>query len=229
MITSVIIPTYNEEPNIGSLIDYLNSFKGGSEIEVIVCDGNSSDNTRLIAENKNAIVITSQEKGRAFQMNCGAAKAKGDILYFVHADTLPPKYYTNCIKEAVLNGYTSGCCAYKFDSNKWPLKINSYLTRFNGPLSGGGDQTLFVTKSVFKKIGGFNTKYSIMEDFDLTRRLKKNCNFKIIKNRALVSARKYEKNSYLKVNVANIIAMLLFWANIDPQHIHNFYKKTIKS
>jgi hypothetical protein len=166
--------------------------------------------------------------GRANQMNHGASIATGDVLYFVHADTFPPTSYPNCIKESILNGYTSGCCAYNFDSNRWSLKINSFFTQFNGLLAGGGDQTLYVTKSIFEKVGGFNPNYIIMEDFEISKRLRTTSRFKIIKSKALVSARKYEKNSYWRVSSANLIAMMMFWLNIDPQKINTTYKSLIK-
>lgn len=228
MKISVIIPTYNEESRIGKQIDYLLANKGDCEIEIIVVDGGSMDSTLEIAISKGVKCMKVELRGRANQMNQGASVASGDVLYFVHADTLPPVSYTNCIKESILNGYTSGCCAYNFDSNKWPLKINSFLTQFNGMLSGGGDQTLYVTKSIFEIMGGFNPEYVIMEDFEFSKRLKNTTRFKIIKSRAIVSARKYEKNSYLRVNSANLIAMTMFWLKVAPKKINSTYKSLIR-
>jgi rSAM/selenodomain-associated transferase 2 len=228
MQISVIIPTYNESERIGNLIDFLLANRGNSDIEIIVVDGGSEDNTIEIVKSKNVIVETLETSGRANQMNMGAAIANGDIFYFVHADTFPPESYPNCIKESILNGYTSGCCAYNFDSDKWPLKINSFFTQFNGPLSGGGDQTLYVTKAIFQKLGGFNPDYIVMEDFEFSKRLKNNSRFKVLKSKALVSARKYEKNNYLRVNSANLIAMMMFWLKFHPQKINSTYKSLIK-
>lgn len=228
MKISVIIPTYNEEERIGELIDYLLATKSNSEVEIIVIDGGSDDKTIEISQSRKVRTEISSAIGRANQMNLGASIATGDVLYFVHADTYPPASYPNCIKESILKGYTSGCCAYNFDSNRWPLKINSFFTQFNGLLSGGGDQTLYVTRSIFEKMGGFNPEYIIMEDFEFSKRLKNSTRFKIIKSRAIVSARKYEKNSYIKVNSANLIAMIMFWLKIEPQKINSTYKSLIR-
>lgn len=228
MKISIIIPTFNEEKNIGTLIDFLLNNKGDGDIEIIVVDGGSKDRTTEVATYKKVKTFISDVKGRANQMNFGASVAKGDILYFVHADTLPPNSYTSCIKKSVLEGYTSGCCAYKFDSENWLLKMNSFFTQFNGFYAGGGDQTLFVTKPIFEKLGGFNKNYVIMEDFEFTKRLKSITKFKVIKSKAIVSARKYEQNSYLKVNTVNLIAMIMFWLKYSPQKIKSTYTSLIK-
>lgn len=228
MLISVIIPTLNEEKNIGTLIDFLKKNSGKkASVEIIVVDGNSTDSTVMIAREKGAIVDDTKIIGRAQQLNRGAELANGNILYFVHADTLPPSCYSDCIVKALDEGYSSGCCAYKFDSEKTCLKFNSFFTQFNGFYTGGGDQTLFLTKELFNQLGGFNSDYVIMEDFEFTKRLKKVSNYKIIKSKATVSARKYEKNSFFKVNAANMIALTMFWFNTKPEKIKSTYKRLL--
>lgn len=228
MKISVIIPTYNEAARIGALIDYLLVNRNNAQVEVIVVDGGSSDHTIEIAASKEVTCLKAPQKGRANQLNYGASKATGDVFYFVHADTFPPATYPHCIEESILKGYTSGCCAYTFDSNKWPLKLNSFFTQFNGFYSGGGDQTLYVTKAMFEELGGFNPSYTIMEDFEFTKRLKARKTFKVLKSKAIVSARKYENNSYIKVNTINLLAMFMFWLKLPPSKINNLYKSLIK-
>ena len=225
---SVIIPTLNEEKTIGVLIDYLQENKGDYPIEIIISDGGSTDSTLEIVKSKNTFAVSSPSSGRAFQLNYGAAMAKGGVFYFVHADTFPPKNFTECIMKAIENGYHAGCCAYKFNSQKWYLKINNFFTLFNSPLVGGGDQTLFVTQKLFRAVGGYNTHYVIMEDFEITSRLKKQSLYKILKHKALVSDRKYSKNSYLSVNIANSMAMLMYKIKVHPQRIALTYKKMLK-
>ncbi|MBA3664676.1 MAG: TIGR04283 family arsenosugar biosynthesis glycosyltransferase [Bacteroidetes bacterium] len=227
MKISVIIPTLNEAANVGPLINYL--YKYGSEKlhEIIVVDGGSTDNTKEKSISAGANTIEIDKKSRAIQMNYGAKKASGDIFYFVHADALPPKDYAQNICNAVLNGCGVGCFRFKFDSPKRLLKINSYITRFKGPLSGGGDQTLFIQRQLFDQMKGFNENYMIMEDFEFARRIKKKCALTILPGEVTVSARKYETNSYLKVNASNILMFTLFSFGVSPNKLSKIYKRLL--
>lgn len=199
---SIIIPTYNEEAIIGELISYLKKHAGTMNVEIIVADGGSNDNTLEVAVQAGAKIITSNT-GRAIQMNTGASGAIGDILYFIHADTFPPKGFANDIENAIAEGYTFGRYRTKFNSNKPILKVNAFFTRFDWFVCYGGDQTLFMQRKLFDKINGYRTDMLIMEDYDIVRRAKAFGRYKIFNRPALVSARKYEHNSWLKVQLAN--------------------------
>jgi glycosyltransferase involved in cell wall biosynthesis len=94
---SIVIPTYNEADQIAQTISKTNAAKGEHQIEIIVADGGSTDETLPIALRSNAITIVSNKKGRAAQMNKGASVAKGDVLYFLHADSIPPKNFAGSI------------------------------------------------------------------------------------------------------------------------------------
>ena len=96
---SVIIPTYNEAENISLTIEKINAAKNHA-IEIIVADGGSTDGTICCAEKSKAITVRCNQKGRSAQMNEGAAIANGQILYFLHADSIPPKKFTEHILEA---------------------------------------------------------------------------------------------------------------------------------
>ncbi|MEO6850934.1 MAG: glycosyltransferase, partial [Mucilaginibacter sp.] len=144
---SIIIPTFNEADQILTTIDQLKVVSGGEDFEIIVADGGSADKTVALAKQGGAIVLNSARKGRAAQMNAGAQQAKGDILYFLHADTIPPKGYLVDIKEAVANGFTAGCFILSFDHLHWFLKANCWFTRFDVDAIRFGDQSLFVTKT----------------------------------------------------------------------------------
>lgn len=161
-------------------------------------------------------------------MNMGAKIAKGDVFYFVHADVRVLHTFFEDIRSCVSKGFQAGCYAYDFDSTKKILQINSWFTQFNGLLSGGGDQTLFIQKNIFWELGGFDEKYCLMEDFEIVRRIKKKYNFKVIPKRILVSARKYDSNSWLRVQIANLLVFGLFLLHYSPSKLRALYSKMLK-
>ena len=226
---SVIIPVLNEQENLKILIPSIQEFGGNFLQDLIVVDGGSVDQSIQVAESFGATVYRTKEASRAQQMNLGAQHASGNTLLFVHADVRMISSFAFDIQKARLKGFRAGCFRYKFDSSKLMLKINSWATRFNGPFSGGGDQTLFISKRFFEDLGGFDPQFTIMEDFDLVRRIKSKSNFYIIPKSILVSARKYEHNSWLKVQVANLLAFWNFKRGTSPTVIKDAYIKSLKS
>src|SRR5688572_13388415 len=178
MLVSVIIPTFNEETRIAELIHYIRNCNGGIEAEVIVTDGFSTDETPLRAVEAGAQTIQ-VKKGRANQMNCGAALAKGEILFFLHADTIPPPTFISDIVHANSQGYSAGCYRLSFDYDHWFLRLNCGFTRFNFTPFRFGDQGLFIHKEVFQKIEGFNPEFLVLEDQEIVWRIKRVARFKI--------------------------------------------------
>ena len=224
MTISVIIPTRNEALTIGRLVQDLLRHGHGRVCEVIVSDSGSTDATIEEATWAGARVVQAPRTGRAAQMNHAVRLSKGDVLYFVHADVRINSDYVSDIKWAIRDGYESGCYRFRFDSDSALLKFNSYGTRFQGLYSRGGDQTLFITRSLFERIGGFNERFVIMEDFDIIRRIHKVARFLVIPKDVVVSARKYKTNSWFRVQVANLTAVLLFRCNVAPTRIARTYK-----
>lgn len=208
---SIIIPVWNEAENLKKLLPYLRQNGGEALIEILVIDGGSTDETKAVTLNCAVQYFLSPEKGRAAQMNYGAKLAKGEILYFVHADTLMPTTFSQDIHEALKNGFDAGCYRYVFDSKKIMLKFNAYCTRFDSIMCRGGDQTLFIKKNVFQSLNGFRSDFKIMEEYEFLIRLRKEFKFYIIPKNAVVSSRKYDTNSYLRVNLANFFVFMLFF------------------
>lgn len=225
---SIIIPILNEAETIENLLHYLlnNSFEKNIS-EIIVVDGGSTDNSiSIISEFKNITLIHS-EKGRAKQMNVGAKYAKGNIFYFLHADSFPPKDFDKLIIEEVKKGPLAGCFKMRFDSNHWWLKLMGWFTRFPWFICRGGDQSLFVTKNLFQKAGGFNETYIIYEDNIIIKKLFAATQFKVIQKPIITSARKYEKHGIWKLQYHFFMIHLKYWLGANAEVLHAYYEKHI--
>ena len=221
---SIIIPTYNEAAGIAKLITYLQKHGGDTVKEIIISDAESTDETIAIAGQSGVAALVSPQKGRAAQMNFGVHKASGNIFYFVHADCFPPANFATEIIAAVNNGYDFGRYRTKFDSSKFLLKINAWFTRFNWFICYGGDQTLFITREFFERSGGFKNELLIMEEYEFCERMMNQGHYKIFADAALISARKYEGRSWLRVQLANRKAVKLFKKGASQEEIIKTYE-----
>lgn len=228
MLISVIIPALNEELNIERAIHALQKHATGGEIEIIVVDGGSTDRTSELASKAGARVVQSAIRRRSVQMNLGARVATGNVLYFIHSDVIINQDLVADIRDALAKGFAAGCYRYRFDSSRILLRVNAYFTRFDRLWCRGGDQTLFVQKEMFEKIGGFRSDFEIMEDYDIIRRLRKEARFAIIPKDIIVSARKYETNSYLRVQFANFLVFSLYFWGASQSRLVGLYRKLLK-
>ena len=227
MKISIIIPTFNEEENIEQIITYLLSIKQKESIEIIVADGGSTDNTIELAEKTGVITTVSPVKGRAGQMNHGVSLAGGDIFYFIHVDSRPPLSYFKDIETAITKGFCCGCYRSQFASNNFLLKINAFFTRLNILFCRGGDQTIFVTKELFEKVGPYKNEMLIMEDYDFLARIRKQGKFKLFNKATVFSARKYDENSWLSVQKANLKIVRMYKNGKSQQEMLDTYKKML--
>ncbi len=225
MAISVIMPVYNEAENLlRQKVFFTQLFNQTKEIELIIIDGGSTDDSLKIASSFAQVATISPQKGRAQQMNYGASLAQHPILYFVHADVSLNNdvfwYIEKNIAQKPLGGFR-----YVFDKSSFMLKINEYLTRFKGAWAGGGDQTLFISKNNFQKLNGFDGSLIIMEDFDIVRRAKKNgLQYLIMPHNITVSSRKYSTNSWLRVQIANAIIVIAWKLGASQKWMKQKYK-----
>ena len=226
---SIIIPTLNERRNIVRLVHHL---KGSDHIdlcEIIVVDGGSTDGTVSEVQSLKVKLLHSKIASRATQMNLGASIAVGEVLWFVHADSLPPKCFFHDIFHSIQIGYARGGYAFKFDSNRLLLRLNSWMTKLNVLTFRGGDQTLYVTRSLWNELNGYDEKFVVMEEYDFMGRAEaKGYKHDLMKGQVLVSARKYSENSYLKVQWVNLRAMMMFLKGAAPNGIKDYYFEALK-
>lgn len=244
---SIIIPVLNEEQTIGNLLHHLvRSYSEENIAEILVVDGGSNDNTKEIIEKKQSgraasrpnsknstpleetkIVLLNSPKGRAKQMNVGAKKASGNILYFLHADSFPPKDFDQHIINQVKHGNLAGCFKMKFNHSHWWLRLASWLTKFSWRACRGGDQSQFITKKLFEELGSFDEKFSIYEDNDLINKLYACNQFVVIQEWLTTSARRYENNGIWKLQYHFCTIYLKKWFGASAEELHRYYHKNI--
>ncbi len=231
MQISVIIPIYNEQENLVKRLSFLCEQANKFPIEIIVSNSpETTDNSRKVCQSFDKVTyLKSEKKGRAAQMNFGAKNATGDIFLFLHADVHLPKDFYSQIKRAILHSYKFGFFAYQFDKKSFLLDFNSKFTKRDGFFAGGGDQCHFFTKEFFESLRGYNENFCIMEDFEMIDRVRKNkIPFAIIQSKATVSSRKYQKNSWLKVNLINGFVFLQYKLGIHPTKLRKTYKSLLR-
>lgn len=228
MKISVIIPTLNEAAIIGDQIRSIQSKVGDPEMEIIVADAHSDDDTARVAADAGAKVVLVEKCCRARQMNAGAELATGDILYFVHADLTIPDSFVDDILDAVKEGRQYGCYQVKFDRVNKGLDFNSRLSGLQGIFFRGGDQTLYITKKFFQKIGGFDNEVVIMEDYEILLRARKFQRINILPGKVIISGRKMEQNNYFKTNLTNVLVFCLFFLGASQKTLVNIYRRQVK-
>ena len=230
---SIVIPVLNEALNISRLLVHLNEKSAGGHIsEIIVVDGHSQDNTAALVKEFSktssiAIQLIHSETGRAKQMNTGAKASIGSVLYFLHADSVPPQNFDSLIISEIKKQHLAGCFKMRFDSSHWWLALVSWATRFNWSICRGGDQSLFITKALFDEIGGFDQEYIIYEDQILTNQLYKRKQFVVIQHWIVTSARLYEKKGVWRVQYLFLMIYLKKWLGGSADEIYTYYKKHI--
>lgn len=226
---SIVIPILNEADTIEKLLFHLIDNASLQNIqEIIVVDGGSTDGSQDIVENLDLKVrLIHSKKGRAKQMNIGASVAKGEILYFLHADSFPPTHYDKYIIGEVKQNNQAGCFRLTFNNNHWWLRLASWLTQFSWRACRGGDQSQFITKALFEDIGGFNESYTIYEDNILINELYKRKEFVVINKKIKTSDRLYKRHGVWKLQYHFWAIYFKKWFGASANDLHVYYKKNI--
>lgn len=225
---SIILPTYNEAASIGDLLRYLQKAAGEPVPELLVVDGGSTDDTVTHAQQAGATVLRSPRKGRAAQLNYGAQQAKGEVLYFLHADSYPPPDFLADLRRAVAQGYGSGCYRLAFDHGHWFLRFSAWCTRLPFTFLRFGDQSLFVHRELFAQLGGYREDLQVMEDQELVARLRARAPFRLLPRAVTTSARKYLANGVIRLQGIFMLIVLLYWAGVSQPNLVRLYRRLIR-
>lgn len=194
---SIIIPVYNEADTIEKLIASIKVYK--NDCRIIFVDGGSTDYTAKMIEPEFELIYA-QKKGRANQMNAGAAHSAGDILLFLHADSRLPQNFADEIHRIMAAGNRVGCFKLKFDSKSPLMKICGFMSNFRVRFRNiaFGDQGIFITRAFFDAIGGFQD-IPIMEDYQLSMDIKaRGEKIALAKTKIITSERRFVQNGRLK-------------------------------
>jgi rSAM/selenodomain-associated transferase 2 len=218
---SIIIPTLQEEKTIEGCLSALQPLR--NECEIIIADGDSIDNTRILAAPLADKVIISV-KSRAKQMNNGARHATGDILIFLHADTCLPENALQMIQQEIgINGQW-GRFDIQLSGNHFMLKVIAQMMNWRSRLTGiaTGDQVIFVTRLAFEKAGQY-PEINLMEDIALCKALKKISPPICLKAKVISSGRRWECNGIYKTILLMWSIRLRYFFGADPQTLAFLY------
>jgi rSAM/selenodomain-associated transferase 2 len=224
MRISIIIPALNEEVCIGETLAASLLLR---PLEIIVADGGSTDRTVDIAR-KYCRVIQSA-KGRGLQQRTAAATAAGDILWFLHADSIPDpgalEAIEECLKEECVAGGNFSLC-FDGESRSARRLTRIYpLLRWIGLCYG--DSGIFVRRAAYDLVDGFQP-YPIFEDVDLVRRVRRIGEFRTLPLRLMTSSRRFEDRNFAMMFAEWTALQVLFWAGVSPYRLARLYKPVRK-
>jgi rSAM/selenodomain-associated transferase 2 len=220
---SIIMPVLNEEVILERQLNHLIHQCIHHDCELIIVDGGSVDRTIEIAQGYGK-VITSQ-RGRATQMNAGAALATGEVLLFLHADTLLP-YDTFCAIENALSSpqVIAGAFQICFNCHQWPYRLVAFTTNLRSRIRKifTGDQAYFVRATSFYAIGGFPNQ-PLMEDLEIIKRLRKTGQVVLLPQYVTTSARRHEKVGLIRSVLFMWYLRTLYKFGTSPAQLHRMY------
>ncbi len=224
---SVVVPVLNESQCINVFLDNMKSHTAGHKVEIIVVDG-AQDCGTIAAIDNSQVIRLAGPKGRAKQMNAGSAVARGDILFFLHADTILPPGSLDKISDVMKDQrYVAGAFEIEYDSSNpklgfiaWRNNLRCRVTRI--PY---GDQGIFIRKEYFDRIGGYR-EYDFLEDVDLMRRIKRDGGkIRILNSQLKVSPRRWEKEGFFYCMIRNQIMITLFHFGMHPNKLARYYRR----
>ena len=220
---SFVIPTWHDAKNLAFLIPNLAQLAPAPEIIVVGVSGDTA--SEQVAADHGVRFAHFLAPSRGEQMNHGASLATGDVLVFQHADTDFGQLHLTAIKTAFQDSAVVGGAFYrKFDERHPRLigleKIARWLTRHGGTLFG--DQTIFVRRDIFRKLGGF-AKIPLMEDVEFSPRLRRAGKIALLDPPVRSSARHHDRKGAWHTTIQNGLLLLLYRTGVPPRTLHRWY------
>ena len=188
-------------------------------------DGGSTDATAAVAARYPRARLLASPRGRARQMNAGARATRGDVLLFLHADTLLPDGALGAVEAALVDpGVAAGRFDVSFDNPRLVFRMIAWFMNERSRWTGisTGDQALFVRRAVFESLGGY-AEMPLMEDVELCRRLKRRGRLAALPLRVRTSARKWERDGAIRTILLMWALRFLYMAGVSPERLHRWY------
>ncbi|MDQ6777498.1 MAG: TIGR04283 family arsenosugar biosynthesis glycosyltransferase [Actinomycetota bacterium] len=225
MLISVVVPVLDEAATVGSLLDHLAGLEG--RLEVILADGGSTDATVQVAcEHAPAPRMIRSERGRARQMNEGAAVARGEAIIFLHADTrLPPQAYRLISTALADPRVIGGNFSLRFDGEDQFSRLLGLWYR--AQRRAGiyyGDSAVWLRRDTFEQLDGFRA-LPIMEDYDLVRRLERAGRTVCLPGPAITSARRWQRLGLARTIASWVLIRWLYLAGVSPVRLARLYPR----
>ena len=224
MRVSVIIPMLNEAATITRTLSHV---RQSGECEIIVVDGESDDDTFVLARS-HADIVLNASRGRARQMNAGAQVATGDVLLFLHADSVLPCQFVQRVQSALMDdAVVGGRFDVRLDAAGWQFRMIETLMNTRSRLSriSTGDQAIFTRRDIFHRLGGF-PELELMEDIEFSRRLKRAGKVACLRDRVTTSARRWQRDGVFKTIGLMWTLRFAYFLGVPPQQLKAFYADT---
>lgn len=225
MLISIIIPTLNEQETIAACIRAARRDYTPDDVEIVVADGGSQDET--VTRVPAGITTVHAPRGRASQMNRGAAAAGGEVLVFCHADTRLPEGWREAVIETLQTpGVSGGAFQITYQPARGILHLINRLTFRGNWQAVHGDRAQFMTRETFEDIGGF-PEIPLMEDVEMARALHTRGTIKLIPKRVTSSSRRYLERGPLRQYALSIYLMARYlYVGATPEEIARIYRSS---
>lgn len=220
-LVSIIIPTLNEQNNILLLLENLQK---PAKVELIVCDGGSSDATLEVCHDFPVRVISAQ-RGRGIQMNTGAECAQGEIYLFLHADSLIESRVIEDIRDAVSLGDQWGCCTLQFNDSTLLFRVIAFLSNLRAKVFSScyGDQGIYCERDLFWENNGF-PETVFLEDMEFSRRLRSQKRARIVNGIITTSTRRFREAGIWRSIYRNQVVKVLYALGVKPERLWQWYR-----